>query len=105
MIEEVKTKIKPTKNAFGPFSIATALDEYPTQMYSRASVLGYSSEECPRCGSYGFSLDDSNLDVFSVTAVTSSIYSTNRTSNLYKCRKCGLELTKKEYEIAKKLKS
>ncbi|MCR4334761.1 MAG: rod shape-determining protein [Patescibacteria group bacterium] len=100
LIEEVKTKITPIKNTletmvFGGLAIP---------MYTRSSAYGYSitGEECPRCGAYDFSLDGSDSDIFPQAA---SLYGSSRTfSDLYKCKKCNLELTKKEYEIAKKLK-
>jgi hypothetical protein len=101
LIEEVKTKIKPTINEYG----ASAFVDINTyQAYNFDSTFGLAGEKCPRCGSFGFSLDSQNLSIFPMANV--GAYGQNRTvSDLYKCKRCGLELTKKEYERAKKIKN
>lgn len=99
LTEEVKRKIKSTKSEYGRFALNNNM--YPVPNYM--SVFGLTGEKCPRCDSYEFSLDGpgSNLDAFVVTGVYGQPMNF---SDLYKCKKCGLELTKKEYAIAKKLK-
>jgi hypothetical protein len=69
------------------------------------AIFGSSSDKCPRCGSYSFSQDNNNNDwlrsnILSLDSLSGQ--SSNR-SNLYRCKKCHLELTEKQYEIAKKL--
>lgn len=96
LIEEVKKKIESQQNylddVFNVQSIHSAYDS-----------LNINGEKCPRCGTYGFFIDTSNSDIFSATSV--DMYNPIRTSSdLYKCKKCNLELTRKEYEIAKKIK-
>lgn len=100
LTKEVKTKIEPTKNILGTLTFSDDINH--VSEYNRFSI-GLVGEKCPRCGSYGFSLDEPNLDIYST--VTFSLCNPSTTySDLYKCKKCGLELTKKEYEIAKKIK-
>lgn len=98
LIEEVKTKIKSIKSEYGTF----ALNNYMYQVPNYMSAFGVTGEKCPRCGSYEFSLDEPspNLDALLVTGIYGQRMNF---SDLYKCKKCGLELTKKEYEIAKKI--
>ena len=97
--EEVRTKIKPIQRGYG-IQRGYRLDDDMLQV--SGSVFGFTSEKCPRCGSHEFSLDDRlNSDIYSVTSV--SMYPIRTFSDLYKCKKCHLELTRKEYEIAKKL--
>jgi len=104
LIEEVRKKIQSTEIGGTPifgllarnFEIQnlSSIDQFSVP----SSTFGLAGEQCPRCGSYGFSLDIPDL-MFSVA------YSTSRTfSDLYKCKKCNLELTRKEYEIARRLK-
>ena len=81
LIEQVKRKIQPTKDIYGTVSFTTDVI-CPTPIYSCASVLSCTSEKCPRCGSYGFSLDEPNSNMFLVT----SVYGTNGSSGLYKCK-------------------
>ncbi len=90
--KEIEKKIKKQDTLYGI--------TFPYEDHVRYSfTLG--GEECPRCGSYGFSIEDSTSNVFNPTI---SLYSKGMASDLYKCKKCYLELTRKEYEIAKKLK-
>ncbi|KKR60954.1 MAG: hypothetical protein UU01_C0031G0014, partial [Parcubacteria group bacterium GW2011_GWA2_40_37] len=86
-----------TISAQSPSAISLGYDR-PYQIPS--SVFSIGNESCPRCGAYSFSLDEINSGVISL----SSIYNAGTFSDLYKCKSCNLELTKKEYEIAKKLK-
>ncbi len=92
LIEEVKKKIENNKigydGVFHPIN---------TEDYSISPFIG--GEKCPRCGTYEFSTESLlNSDTFSGLATR------YRLSDLYKCKKCHLELTMKEYEIAKKIK-
>ncbi len=59
------------------------------------SDYGFSIDKCPRCGLLGFAKERPSL---------SGIYNSRTLSDLYKCKKCHLELTQKEFDIAKKLK-
>ena len=54
--------------------------------------FNYFGERCPRCNSSNFSLTGNEL------------YSYVQVPKLYKCEDCHLELTEKQYEIAKKIK-
>lgn len=96
---EVRTKIKSIKNELGTFSLNNYMYPIPNYM----SAYGVTGEKCPRCDAYEFSLDEPSptLDALLVTGVYGQRINF---SDLYKCKKCGLELTRKEYEIAKKLK-
>lgn len=99
LTEEVRTKIKSIKSEYGMYALNN--DMYSMSNYM--SAFGLTGEKCPRCGSYEFSLDETspNMDALLVTRIYSQRINF---SDLYKCKKCGLELTKKEYAIAKKLK-
>lgn len=97
LIEEVKKKIQSTKNEYGVFGFGDHV--YQTPDYN--SFLSFSGEKCPRCNSYGFSLNKPDFDMLSVTTIYSQ---QGFFSDLYRCKKCNLELTRKEYEVAKKLK-
>lgn len=95
LIEEVKKKIENFENDH-VYSVSNE-----NFFYSPSPFIN--NEVCPRCGSYGFSTDNSiNSDVYLSTV---SFISRNDISDLYKCKRCYLELTRKEYEIAKKIKS
>ena len=108
LIEEVKTKIKSNQRAYGLNSFNVAASDYiiPVSDFNQhySPTMAFTTEKCPRCGSYGFSLDDANSDIFLPTTLRINVYSTRAFSDLYKCKFCNLELTRKEYEIAKKLK-
>lgn len=96
LTEEVKKKIQGTKYSFG---------QYP---YEYQDLISYSTligETCPRCGSNSFSKErgEDGLEPFMFTGI-SRLYSGDGIVDLYKCKKCHLELTQKEYEIAKKIK-
>jgi len=97
LIEEVRKKIENPENDY----------IFP---YANNEILAYSpftnNEICPRCGSYGFSTDNSiNSDTYLSAVSPVSFLSRHGISDLYKCQRCHLELTKKEYEIAKEIKS
>ena len=109
LTEEVKTKIK-SSGGYGslPIRIGSMFDssdltqDFVKYSNRNISIFGFGGERCPRCDSLGFSLDEKNSDIFSSSI---SIYSYNKNlSDLYECKNCGLELTKKEFEIAKKIK-
>lgn len=109
--EEVKKKIQSTGNEYdSPFSLSNFRSDYQDVSsdivrYSARypTSFGFLGEQCPRCGSNEFSLDVPDTDVFSISTVRLR-GSRKNFSDLYKCKKCNLELTRKEYEIAKKLK-
>lgn len=96
--EEVLTKIK-RNNPLGytlDYALATAYEDH-------------FSEKCPRCRTHGFKIQR-NSDTWSsivddTSAVVFGAYSHMLPNygygGFYKCTKCGLELTEKEYEIAK----
>ena len=97
LIEEVKKKIK--KNTYNYDTLSNIDDAFAYSPYSPF----FNTEKCPRCGSYGFSIDNaSNSDIFSSDAFILSRYGF---SDLYKCKKCHLELTKKEFDIVKEIGS
>lgn len=66
------------------------------------------SNKCPRCDSFGFSLKPNNKSAYDLlSTMTGSVFhvdNLNSSNNqLYRCPHCGLELTKLEFEIAKKI--
>ncbi|MBU2539802.1 hypothetical protein KJ786_01410 [Patescibacteria group bacterium] len=98
--EQVSKKIKNLEPYYGVtassiFRNETCLRYSPTM----GGIVG--EEECPRCGSFSFSVDNAITDPFSESIY---LYSKGTPSDLYKCKKCHLELTRKEYELAKKIK-
>ncbi len=107
LIEEVRKKIKSNLvSEFYPFHGVTAerfdVNEISSidHLTVSQSIMGIAGgEQCPRCGNYGFYLDAANPEFFSVVYSSSKNY-----TDLYKCKKCNLELTRKEYEIARKIK-
>lgn len=97
LIEEVRKKIENPEN---DDIFSSAVD--PSFAFSPFT----NNEKCPRCGSYGFSTDNLiNSDVYLSAVSSVSLLSRYGISDLYKCKRCHLELTKKEYEIAKDIKS
>ena len=106
LIKEVQEKIKPQQGNL--YSYASVLNT--------ESIVTWPSDSCPRCGFNGFSLEKNNLDIFSgiynpantisvtVGSILDSYGFSDGLSGLYKCKKCHLELTPKEYEIAKRIK-
>lgn len=114
LTEEVRKKIQSVDGLGFP-QISNSLSILESLEYTRNSSFlsdpsyiyrnpfSYNKESCPRCGSFEFYLDEPEL--FPSSAITVSSYCHGRTfSDLYKCKKCNLELTRKEYEIAKKIK-
>lgn len=99
LIEEVKTKIKSTQS---DYSLFRNLSAYSSHHYDFLTATG---EKCPRCDSYGFSLESSVPDIYSVASAGLLTPVSRNYSDLYKCKSCNLELTRKEYEIAVKLKA
>lgn len=74
-------------------------------------LSGYlGGEVCPRCGNHSFSFEPFSYtgSAFSPTAAYSAVTIEDaylgKFSDLYRCSMCNLELTKKEYEIAKEIK-
>ena len=98
--EEVKKMIQPQRGGMGIRTFTDALDTYPP-----ATSYLY-EDRCPRCKSASFSLDGSKDTWPSVYDPADLFYSRSFLEprpNLYKCRSCNLELTEKQYEIAKKI--
>lgn len=97
LTEEVKKKIiSPNTTRTNIFFV------YPPDINKlTVSPFNVSGEKCPRCGSYSFSLESLiNPDSFRATV---NLLTQHSISDLYKCTNCHLELTRKEYEIAKKI--
>lgn len=95
LMEEVRKKIERRGYSYYGSYSAFDLDRVD---YARGALYSFSpfgEEKCPRCGSYSFSREDRNYEPISIRSTF---------SDLYKCKKCNLELTEKEYEMAKKIK-
>jgi hypothetical protein len=97
LIEEVRKKIKPDENNFYPSPFFT------TNLNHCVSFVNDLDEICPRCGERGFSKNGRGND--SLRFAVTNVNLLNTPSDLFKCNKCNLELTEKEYEIAKKIKN
>lgn len=95
LIEGVKSKIKSSRD-LGLFNY---YEIQPVNTFN--NFYPFTGEKCPRCGAYGFSLDGLDQEMFNQGIFER--YPPYTFTDLYKCKKCNLELTKKEYEIAKKL--
>ena len=95
LIEEVRKKIKNENE--NPFSSTLRFVSAPE--FSDNLLSPYSEKRCPRCGSYSFVLKKSNNAPYEGLSLYSGI------ANLYLCNECNLELTQKEYEIAKNIKA
>lgn len=82
-----------------------ALDEYIDVGASVKTLWRH--DECPRCGAPYFSTDDQKDEWTAIaTDFARPIYTKYpwvQKSVLYKCKKCNLELTEKQYEIAKNI--
>ncbi len=98
--EEVKKMIQPSIH-FNARSIFEP--EYHQDYYKGYSVEDFMiGEKCPRCGAREFSLGRNENGPLSAYGVSSSFHIGGEPT-LYKCRKCNLELTEKQYEIAKEI--
>lgn len=107
LTEEVRKKIESYENKNSDFLHAGTFAFAHSNDYS-CRPIDFSGEICPRCGACGFSKSDNgvnSLEFIRVNTNPLSAYPLSPSSNLYVCKKCNLELTEKEYEIAKKLKS
>lgn len=103
---EVRKIIQPSQNAIGLFgkipTIANQVSVFP-------SVYAYGENKCPRCGSNTLSLSDNKNEYQPFYWPPNSGYSgyggllTEEKNIIYKCKNCNLELTEKQYEIAKKI--
>jgi len=93
LIEEVTKKIQPINNNPG------YLLQYTTPDILSFGMVNETGDECPRCGSNGF-VKNNQIPEFYV----GSFY-LQSSSDLYKCRRCNLELTDKEYAFAKKIRN
>lgn len=61
-------------------------------------------DKCPRCGSGLFSMISENRSWATMyDSIGTFTASPEFATGLYKCKKCNLELTEKQYEIAKKI--
>jgi hypothetical protein len=114
LIEEVRKKIKSIKK-WDKFyfnsnnGVLRPIGDHNGLIYPRYNSSGsfLLSDSCPRCHSLSFSLDVENSNIVPIRDTVSislkSIYDGVMFSDLYKCKDCGLELTRREYDIAKKL--
>lgn len=102
LIEEVRKKIKSCEKEYNKHPFAR-FDASSTSHSSYAGLTELNEEKCPRCGSCGFSKYDNEINSFGF-AHSINLYPIKKLYDLYYCKKCNLELTEKEYEIAKKLK-
>lgn len=93
LIEEVRKKIKNKEDSL----FSSTMSFVPE--ISESFVSPYAEKRCPRCGSYSFILKKSNDSPYESLVLYSGM------ASLYLCAECGLELTQKEYEIAKKIKT
>ncbi len=96
--DEVRTKINNTESEIGVLLRYNRDDNY-----NHFELLQLGTNVCPRCGSNGFELNDSHDFKFAIDY--QPIWDMkNKFLDLYKCRSCNLELTRKEFDIAKKIK-
>lgn len=87
--DEVRKMITPPRNSF-----ITSYSSYePVEPVSRFNFSLIGNEKCPRCGNFSMSKDD-KVGVF---------YINSPENQLYKCNFCHLELTEKQYQIAKEI--
>ena len=93
LVEQVKEKIKSNSSA------SNWIENYIVSREDlAASTYSFGGDKCPRCGTYTFSQNKTGLsDLFYYKRIHNYI------SNLYTCSTCHLELTPKEYDVAKKL--
>lgn len=100
LIAEVRKKIESTRKKESLYSSIMGTYERKFEDFS----FNPSAEKCPRCDKFTFELESLNKDIYSPLITTAMIFdSPKRYSGLYLCNSCNLELTKKEYEIAKKI--
>lgn len=104
--EEVRKKIQDSNshyydNNFSGYTLCQSPDVYSIGLdpVCNSSL----TERCPRCGNYSFS--NNNSPFVEINPVLSSFDFSKKLVDLYKCNICSLELTRKEYEIAKKIKN
>jgi hypothetical protein len=95
LTEEVKKKIESKKlNPYDCYGITGSV------LNEESLFSCFDGEKCPRCGAYGFTIERPKIsnDLIFLSRMSDPPF-------LYKCKKCQLELTSKEYEIAKKIKA
>lgn len=105
LISEVKEKIKQKKSslgAYGSFGAYKYGTFNSTLLNSSPSIFLSSPDVCPRCKERGFSFEE--REPFSVLDAYGLDHGRLVRLGLYKCYNCGLELTPREYEIAKEIK-
>lgn len=114
LVEEVRKKIKSIGKQIGFYfnpnnGSIKPLGDLNSSLYKAYNPQSsyFLSGSCPRCHSLSFSLGTTNSSIFptrdTVSLSFKNIYNNDVFSDLYKCRDCGLELTRREYEIAKRL--
>lgn len=67
------------------------------------TLSNWASLECPRCHNQSFSKSDGLSEYGEMWTYSPSAIEASARANLYKCSMCNLELTEREYTIAKKL--
>ena len=94
---EVRKMIQPLQNNASVFRSLSSVGNIAPSTYLNV----FSKNKCPRCGYYSLALNDYN----SASAIDAmgQVLSLNDRTNLYKCDNCHLELTEKQYEIAKEI--
>ncbi|MEK7646840.1 MAG: hypothetical protein AAB378_00510 [Patescibacteria group bacterium] len=101
LIDEVKIKVGQKRSRYRTniFGISPGVDMVGANYWSNDS-------KCPRCGAYGFAFQKQQEDFlynFNRIDVYGNDSSNSALVGLYKCLQCNLELTAKEYEIARKI--
>lgn len=84
----------------------TSVDSYflnhTNDVIQLTGLTMYSDNLCPRCGTYNFSKCESSPE-YGFRYRLGYLFN-DSVADMYKCKNCNLELTKKEYDIAKKIK-
>lgn len=96
--EQVKVKI--SKAGIPRDSVFTL---YHKGELSTWSTSEWGGERCPRCKKMGFRIEKREPESFSFLGTCDFTHDLRGNSDLYKCKNCNLELTPREYEIAKTL--
>lgn len=96
LLEEVRKKIRKNDHS-DFFSDFSSIHTFSDVGFAHEF---YGGESCPRCGSFSFSDEaTSEAGLYLV-----GYHSFPPGSDFYRCKSCNLELTKKEYGIAKRIK-
>ena len=111
LVEEVKKKIMPEDNfvhVIHPYDGNAVWQDFTSNTDNPFVVsphtFVYQGEQCPRCKTFSLVWDGVDSDLL-FGPVYFNMYNNpeKSPSNLYKCKKCNLELTKREYELVKSL--